>query len=226
MSDEQGTAAWLFARTGHVTASRFNDVIAKTKGGKPTAAREKYFWELVVERITGQPQDHYTAAALEWGSAQEGPSRMAYEVATGLIVEEVGFIKHPVAKWVGGSPDGLIDDEGGWESKSPYNSAIHLQTVLGGMPEDHMAQVQGLMWITGRKWWDFQSFDPRLPEYLQRFCVRVPRNSDYIADLAAEVIVFSAEVDQRVGQILAVVGTESATHAAKRQDHSTPRGHE
>jgi len=201
----QGSAAWLFERVGYVTASRFKDVIAKTKEGKPTAARETYLWELVVERLTGSPQDHFTSTAMQWGTDQEQRSRMAYEAETGAMVEEVGFIKHPTVKWVGGSPDGLIREDGGWESKSPYNSAIHLQTVLNGMPDDHMAQVQGLMWITGRKYWDFQSFDPRLPEELQRYCVTVKRDDDYISTLGAEVIVFSGEVDARVQEILAKV---------------------
>ena len=119
MSAEQRSAEWLYERVGYCTASRFNDVIAKTKAGKSTAARENYSMELVVERITGQPQDHFTSAAMQWGEEQEMHSRWSYEEATGAIVEQVGFVKHPTLHWVGGSPDGLIDDDGGWESKSP-----------------------------------------------------------------------------------------------------------
>lgn len=190
----QGSAAWLYERVGYVTASRFNAVIAKTKAGKPTAEREKYLWEVVVERITGQPQDHFASAAMQWGTDQEQASRMDYEARTGSMIEEVGFLKHPTLPMVGGSPDGLIDEDGGWESKSPYNSGIHLQTILNGMPEEHLAQCQGLIWITGRKWWDFQSFDPRLPEPLRRYVKRVERDDKYIAALETEIIAFSAEV--------------------------------
>lgn len=197
----QGSGAWLYERVGFVTASRFSDVIAKTKAGKPTAARDKYLWEVVVERVTGQPQDHFTNTAMQWGTDQEKASRMDYEATTGRMIEEVGFIKHPTLPMVGGSPDGLIDDDGGWESKSPFNSAIHLQTVLNGMPEDHMAQCQGLMWITGRSWWDFQSFDPRLPEPLCRYVQRIPRDEKYIAAMEEEIITFSAEVDALTKQL-------------------------
>lgn len=197
----QGSAAWLYERVGYVTASRFNAVIAKTKAGKPTAEREKYLWELVVERVTGQPQDHFSSAAMQWGTDQEQASRMDYEARTGSMIEEVGFLKHPTLPMVGGSPDGLIDDDGGWESKSPYNSGIHLQTVLNGMPEEHMAQCQGLMWITGRKYWDFQSFDPRLPEPLRRYVKRIERDDKYIAAMEAEIIAFSAEVAAMVGRL-------------------------
>ena len=201
MSDGQRTAEWLYERCGCVTASRFDAVIAKTKVGKPTAEREKYLMEVVIERLTGQPNDHFASVAMQWGIDQEKDSRMDYEARTGSIVDEVGFIKHPTLPKVGGSPDGLIDEDGGWESKSPYNSAVHLYTVLDGMPEEHMAQVQGLMWITDRKWWDFQSFDPRLPEPLCRHVQRIPRDDAYIAKLAAEIKVFSEEADAMVKRI-------------------------
>ena len=190
---EQGSGAWLFARTGYVTASRFKDVLDFTKAGKAGAKRTAYLWEIVIERLTGQPSEHYTNAAMEWGSSQETHSRMAYEAATGNMVEQVGFIKHPTLPLCGGSPDGIIGDDGGFESKSPFNSAIHLTTVLDGMPEDHMPQVQGLLWITGRKWWDFTSYDPRLPVPLNQHIQRIERDDEYIAKLEAEVIKFSAE---------------------------------
>ena len=193
-SAEQGSAAWLFERCGYVTASRFGAVVDKTKAGKPTAEREKYLMELVIERITGRPSDHFSSAAMQWGTEQESASRMDYEAQTGRMIEEVGFLKHPTLAMVGGSPDGLIGEDGGWESKSPFNSANHIYTLLKGMPEEHIAQVQGLMWLTGREWWDFQSFDPRLPEPLCRWIQRIPRDEKYIAAMEQEIITFSAEV--------------------------------
>ena len=79
-------------------------------------------------------------------------------------------------------------------SKSPYNTANHIYTLIEGMPPEHEAQVQGLMWLTGRKWWDFQSFDPRLPAPLNRYVQRVERNDIFIKQLEVEVIAFNAEV--------------------------------
>src|SRR3990167_7463630 len=145
--------------------------------------------------------DHYTSAAMEWGAEQEQRSRMDYEAQTGALIEEVGFIRHKTLKGVGGSPDGLIGTDGGWESKSPFNSANHIYTLLEGMPEEHFPQIQGLMWITGRKWWDFQSFDPRLPEPLCRYVKRIQRDDKYIAALEAEVISFLAEIEAVIKQL-------------------------
>ncbi len=57
------------------------------------------------------------------------------------------------------------------------------------------------MWVTGRKWWDFQSYDPRLPAPLRRYIQRVPRDDAYIAMLETEVISFTAEVETVVAKL-------------------------
>ncbi len=204
----QGSAAWLFAKVKHTSASRFEDVIGRQKNGKPYAARETYLWEKVVEFLTGNPLDHFTSAATTWGEEQEQFSAMDHEAQTGEILEPCEFVKHPTIKWVGCSPDRLIGEDGGWESKSPYNSGVHLKTYRAGIiPDEHIAQVQGCMWVTGRKWWWFKSYDSRLPAPVCRFVQRIERDDAYIARLEAEVIVFNAEVQTRVQEILAKVQT-------------------
>jgi len=214
-SAPQGSAQWLYERVGCVTASRFRDVMDRLKNGQPGAKRSAYLWELVVERLTGNPTDHFTSAAMTWGTEQEIASRMHYEAQTGTVVEECGFLRHPKLKMVGGSPDGVIGEDGGWESKSPFNSAVHLQTILAGkMPPDHVHQVQGLMWITGRKWWDFQSFDPRMPQKLKVYRERIARDESYIQDLAVEVQAFEAEVSALADQIGSRIKEPSETAPA------------
>lgn len=197
---EQGSVDWLMSRCGHVTASRFKDVMDKLKSGKPGAKRETYLWEVVIERLTGSPTQHYTSIAMEHGTEFEPVARMAYEASTGSMVAETGFI-HATVPMVGGSPDGLIDDDGGIEIKCPFNAANHLKTVLTGMPEEHIAQVQGLMWICDRQWWDFVSFSPNMPEHLQLYVQRIPRDRAYIDAMQAEIIVFLAEVDALVEKL-------------------------
>lgn len=176
-------------------------MVKKLKSGKPSKERENYMMELVVERITGQPSDHWTSAAMLWGTEQEKRARMGYEAMTGALVETVGFLKHPTHLMVGVSPDGLIEEDGGYESKSPFNSANHIRTILDGMPDEHMAQCQGGMWVTGRQWWDFQSYDPRLPAPLDRYVQRIPRDEKYIAMLETEVIAFTSEVADMIQRL-------------------------
>lgn len=202
---EQGSVEWLMERVGHCTASRFKDVQDFTKAGKPGAKRTAYLWELVIERITGGPVQHYDSVAMQHGAMNEPLARMAYESATGLMVMESGFRKHPGVASVGGSPDGLVDDDGGIEIKCPYNTANHLTCFLNGIPEEHVPQMQGLMWITGRAWWDFVSFDPRLEGPLGLYVKRLDADPEYIANLDREVRKFLAEVSELHGKILEAV---------------------
>lgn len=201
MNAPQGSAEWLYERVGKVTASRFRDVMAKLRNGAPAKAREEYLWQVVIERITGQPADHFTNAAMLWGIEHEMAARMSYEARTGAMVEAAGLIPHPTLPEVAGSPDGLIGDDGGLEIKCPFNSAVHLRTVLDGMPEEHTPQVQGLMLITGRAWWDFVSFDPRLPEDLRLYVQRIERDEGVCAALAENVAAFCAEADELMERV-------------------------
>lgn len=204
---EQGSVEWLMERVGHVTASRFKDVLDFTKAGKPGAKRTAYLWEVVIERITGKPAQHFENAAMMHGTEFEPQARMAYEAATGEFVTETGFHRHHTLPFVGGSPDGRIGDSGGWEGKCPFNSAHHLACFLNGMPEEHIPQVQGLIWLFDAQWWDFTSYDPRLPEPLQLYIQRVQRNNEFIIVLETQIKAFLAEVEALLSKFTASSGT-------------------
>lgn len=191
----QGSPEWFAARCGLATASRFSDVVAKIKSGE-AAGRRNYRAQLVCERLTGVPAETFESAAMRWGTETEPQARAAYEARTGELVEQVAFIRHP-GLLAGASPDGLVGNDGGIECKCPL-TATHIETLLKGMPPEHIPQIQGAMWLTGRKWWDFISFDPRMPENLQLFVQRVHRDDVYIKRLEEEVRGFLSEVDQLI----------------------------
>lgn len=199
---QQGTTEWLAARAGKATASRFRDILAKIKTGE-AADRRNYRAELVCERLTGKADASYTNAAMVWGTEHEPFARIAYIATTGAVVDEVGFIQHSTIM-AGASPDGLIGDEGGLEIKCP-NKATHLAALRAKkMPPEHMPQVQGAMWITGRKWWDFVSYHPEFPDALQLFITRIERDEEYISALEKEVSLFLQEVEEEVTQLTKV----------------------
>lgn len=199
MTAQQRTDDWLKERLGFVTASRVADVLAVGRSGEATT-RFNYKWDLITQRLTNQIQESYQNDAMLWGVEKEPIARIAYETKTGLFVEEVGFIKHPTINWVGCSPDGLVN-EGGLEIKCP-NSQTHLQTINAKKaPAKYIPQIQMSMWVTNRAWWDFVSFDPRLPEELQYFCIRVPRDDEYINDMEQKVVQFLNEVDYEINNL-------------------------
>jgi len=208
MSDEQRTEEWFAARLGKVTASRVNDVMAKTKTGY-SASRDSYMTQLVLERITQTKAEGFTSQAMQWGVEQEPFARAAYEAAQGVMVEEVGFVPHPTIEWAGASPDGLVGDDGLVEIKCP-NTATMIETLLSQkVPGKYFTQMQFQLACTGRKWCDYVVFDPRMPAKAQLFVKRVDRDDAYIAEIEAEIVKFLAEVQSQVNQLNQYIESKS-----------------
>uniref|UniRef100_A0A6M3XFM4 Putative exonuclease n=1 Tax=viral metagenome TaxID=1070528 RepID=A0A6M3XFM4_9ZZZZ len=193
----QGSPEWHAARIGKITGSRFKDVLSKKDG----VTRAKYMRELLLERKTGISVDGYFDKNMANGQNVEPQARAYYEglyeqVNCFIKVEQVGFIDHlgeQYKGYVGVSPDGLVGNDGCIEIKCP-NTATHLGYISKNvMPPSYIPQVQGVMWVTGRVWCDFISFDPRVPEQ-PYFCIRVERDQSYIDKLAAAVDVFIQEM--------------------------------
>ena len=198
----QGSTEWFYQRLGKVTASRVADVIAKTKTGY-SATRDNYMAQLVVERLTFTKQESYTNAAMQWGTDTEPFARAAYEATQGVMVEEVGFVRHPTIEWAGASPDGLVGGEGEGlvEIKCP-NTLTMIETLLSQkVPGKYFTQMQFQLACTGRKWCDYVVFDPRMPAKAQLFFKRVDRDDAYIAEIEAEIVKFLAEVQSQVQQL-------------------------
>lgn len=200
---DQGSDEWFAARIGKVTASRVADIIAKTKSGY-SASRDNYMAQLVCERLTNQKAESFTNAAMQHGTETEPLARAAYEALKDVLVDEVGFVPHPSIKMAGASPDGLVGDDGLLEIKCP-NTATHIDTLLNqSVPTKYFTQMQFQMACTGRKWCDFVSFDNRLPEELQLFVKRVPRDDVYIKIMEAEIVQFIAELDKKIEKLMKV----------------------
>lgn len=192
---QQRDTQWTLLRHGKVTASRMADVLAVLKNGGESAARRNYKIGLLAERLTGLSADSYVSPEMAWGIEQEPFARAAYEVRTGVMVDEVGFFIHPKILGFGASPDGLVGADGLVEIKCPKTST-HLAYLLDGVvPEEHKPQMLGQMACAERRWCDFVSYDPRLPEHLQLFVVRFERDDKRIAEIEAAVVTFLDEIN-------------------------------
>src|SRR6185503_13190792 len=153
---EQGSAEWHQARCGVVTASRFKDVLAEGDG----KMRGKYLRELASETIRGWVEDGYSNEHMARGQEQEDDARRAFAFEHAIEPIRVGFIRRGR---VGCSPDSLIGEDGGLEIKSALGHIQIDRLQRGRLPPEHIAQVQGSLWVTGRKWWSFVSYSPDLP---------------------------------------------------------------
>jgi len=200
---EQRSDAWFEARIGKVTASKVADVIAKTQSGF-AASRANYMAQLICERLTGQREEFFTSAAMQHGTDTEPLGRAAYESLKDVLVDEVGFVPHPTIEMAGASPDGLVGDDGLLEIKCP-NTATHIDTLLSQtVPSKYNTQMQFQMACTGRLWCDFVSFDNRLPEELQLFVKRVPRDDVFIKQTEDAIVKFLAELDDKIAQLMEI----------------------
>jgi putative phage-type endonuclease len=198
---DQGTEEWFTIRIGKVTASRVADVIAKTKTGY-SASRDNYMAQLICERLTGLKGESFTNAAMQHGTDTEPLARAAYEALKDVLVDEVGFVPHPTIEMAGASPDGLVGEDGLLEIKCP-NTATHIETLISKVvPGKYNTQMQFQMACTGRKWCDFVSFDNRLPEELQLFVTRVPRDEVFIRLIESEIVQFLAELDDKINKLM------------------------
>lgn len=151
---EQGTDEWLRLRAGKFTASLdFQQLVS----GRADTYR-KLIRKKSAEKITGQLiTTNYSNSNIERGNELEDQAVEAFEMQTGLIVSRVGFAE--LSEWVGSSPDGLIGDDCGIEIKCK-DIHTHLDCFIDGYDKSYNYQIQGNMFVTGRKSWWFVSYNP------------------------------------------------------------------
>lgn len=135
--------------------------------------RSDAFWSyrdrIAVEMLTGKPASvEFENYAMRRGKELEPFARAEFEAFIGDVVEEVGIIYHPRHNFVAASPDGITLDAG-CEIKCPINPVIHMNTIIDGMPAEHMMQVQANMWCRGAPFWYFISYHPDFPDGLKLY---------------------------------------------------------
>lgn len=185
---EQGSDEWRQARLGIPTASEFDTVQAKGRGGGESVTRRKYMLTLIGERLTGEiAPEGYSNAHMERGKVMEAEARAAYAFLADVEPQQVGFVRNELA---GASPDSLVGDVGLLEIKTKLPH-LHLDVLQQDrLPPEHVAQVQGQLWVSGREWCDFVSYWPKLRPFVKR----VYRDETYIANLKIAVQDFTAEM--------------------------------
>jgi putative phage-type endonuclease len=188
----QGSDEWFDVKRGRVSASHFKDVLNKKTG------RGLYMRKVAAERLTGQTEETYTNKNMENGIDTEAEARECYEVIYHEKVVQVGFVV--LNEWVGCSPDGLIGDDGLAEIKCPLGST-HIEYIeKDAMPAVYAPQVQGQLWVTGRKWCDFISYNPYFNSR-PLWSTRIQRDAEYIKNLEAATNVFVAELKELIAKV-------------------------
>src|SRR5262245_9941599 len=162
---EQGTPEWYTLRMGMVTMSRASTILARGKGSAESQTRARYMRELAAERITGRLNESYSNAHMERGRAQEAAARSIYSFVYECEPILVGFVEDAEHR-CGCSPDAMIREDGLLEIKTALPHIVVDLLATGRPPPEHKAQVQGGMWLTGRKWCDLIVYCEGLPMYV------------------------------------------------------------
>ncbi|WP_236693106.1 YqaJ viral recombinase family protein [Pseudomonas sp. 11/12A] len=155
-----------------------------------------YAFRLAVERIGGKPLDNgFETWQMRREHELEPEARMEHEIQTGLMVTQVGLVKTDDGVF-GASADVFIGEDGGAEYKCFLAPEKLRSFHIDNDASEIMDQVQGCMWITGRKWWHIGMYCPDLKVVgRQLWWKEFQRDDDYIEKLEEDLCQFKLLVD-------------------------------
>lgn len=206
----QGTDEWHEARRGRITGSRFKDARDRLKNGQPSGKCMLYALDVARERCGGKAADKYQNAAMRFGTEQEPEARAAYEAFSGNVVYEVGFAVDEEG-YFGLSPDGLVGDDGVLEIKTMVSSDTLFKAMVDGDISEYIDQINGYLWLLGRKWVDLVLWAPDLaPLGMQMKVIRIERDEDAIEALETDLMSFMRLVQDNEARLRA----EARAHAS------------
>jgi hypothetical protein len=196
-----GTEEWALARAGVITASCFDKLLTAAKL-EPSKSARPYLCGLAGEIVLGSPAETYQSGMMARGLEMEEEARVYYET---ILLDSDDEVR-PSGLWylnddrrVGASPDAIVGEHGGLELKCP-GLAKHVEYLIGGgCPQEYVHQVQGCLYVTARKWWDFVSYYPGLPALHVR-CLPDPRWTSALDKALPEAITL---LDELLGQLKA-----------------------
>lgn len=184
---KQGSVEWVRARLGLPTSSEF-DRILTPKTLKPSGGQAKYLARLTAEWYLQTPLEDYTSGFMARGTQLESEAVAWFEFQTGLNAETVGLCVRDDGA-AGASPDRLVGDDGVLEIKCP-SAETQMGYVLHGMDE-YTLQIQGQLWVTGRKYVYLLAYHPSIPSVLNRY----ERDERVISAIEREVLGFACDME-------------------------------
>jgi predicted phage-related endonuclease len=207
---EQRSGAWFLARAGRLTGSRAQCVLMRGRGNEESLGRANYRRQLVLERLTGIPQeDRFSSAAMRRATAIEPRARALYAERTRQVVHTSGFLVHDELE-AGTSPDGHVGAYEGVVELKSLRSLTHLGYLADRrLPAQYRSQVRHHLWITGAAWCDFVLYDDRLPGQLQIVRHRFTREELDIPGYEIAAVRFLEEVRQQTARVRAQVRSAS-----------------
>ena len=148
----QNSDEWNELRLGKFTASTFNDLFMMPD----KIGYQRAIGKVIYERITGEPYSFYSNKRMDDGHELENLARNEYEIQTFNKVLNGGF--YELNEWIGCSPDGRVELNGGVEFKSRDPHIYFEYLDKGILPSSNIWQVYGQLYITGWDWIDYMPY--------------------------------------------------------------------
>ncbi|WOB06551.1 lambda exonuclease family protein [Piscinibacter gummiphilus] len=203
------------------TSETVKKALAGLPVGEPSEASNKLAIKYAIERISGKPYGNTQGSffATERGHEGEFFARMKYEERNKLMVDEAGLVL-TYDRMFGYSTDGFVGDDGMIEVKTPLDTIKILRIIQTGDISEYMHQMQGGLWITGRKWCDFLMAIPDLAALNNGndlYVKRVYRDEEFIDKMALDLLAFNNRVE-RFKAILSAPFNKAANDEAASQE--------
>jgi len=198
---EQRSEAWHKERQGVLTGTGLKSVIGTPK------VRETYFFEILAERLSTEANTE--ESAMDRGIRLESEAIEVYKTQTKAQISLIGLVKRKDNKWIGYSPDGLIEQNNGIYEKDIevkcLSSAKHLKAyVTRQIPEEYIAQgIMGFVVNDDLKERDFVFYDPRISKI--PFFIITMKRLDYemeIAEAKQKAEEFISEVNNTLENLI------------------------
>lgn len=191
---EQRTAEWYELRKGVITASNAHRLLTPAK-------RKTYQMELLAEILSGQITEHYVNEAMQWGIDNEEKAIAEFAKKNpDSKYWKYGFCTNENIPNVGCSPD-LVFQKTNAQHKQLVeikclSTKNHLDGNLFGIDADYVAQIQFQMLVTDFEFALYLGYDPRLPEKLQLYTVKVDRDEKMIERLKEGIAEVNGFIDE------------------------------
>ena len=213
----QGSEEWHQARLGLLTASEIDRILTPKLKVAENAKSRAHLWEIAAQRISNYVEPQYISDSMLRGHEDEILARALYSEKRAPVAE-CGFVTND--KWgfmLGGSPDGLVGEDGLIECKSrcqkyQVQTIVEEWTGVAHVPEEFWLQVQSLLLVTGRKWCDFISYSGGLPMAIVR-AENDTTTQDAIIEAAAK---FEARINEVVADYHAAVAARGYQPTERR----------
>jgi len=157
---EQGSADWMRARKGVITASNVKHILTPTLKVAANDKTRAYVYQLVSDRVTDFIEEGFESWDMRRGKEDEIYARELYKKTYGDL-KECGFIANTVSGVkLGFSPDGVaFSEKSGVEFKSRKSNLAIKDTMeflyKGEVPKDDVLQVQFGLLVSGWEWIDY-----------------------------------------------------------------------